>query len=289
MTIGLALAVLAAVGFGTGTFVQHMSAVAVEGPTANHRTRHGLLGLLAMLLTRPRWLLGQALSGSGSALQFGAMAFAPVAVVQPLIAIGLPVALVLEVARERRLPAKRLAAGVTLCVGGLIMFVLFSRAGEAPHGPNWLTGVVLVGLAAGFALLGRFAPGGPVGAALSGTGAGGAVGVAAVTSSLPIHQLQSGGVLSLLTHWSLYTAIVVGVLSTAASQQAYARGELAWSLPAVTVVNTLVATCLAVLLLHEPVDMGTVPLWSVGAALAVTGVVIASITQAIRRHRAAQA
>jgi drug/metabolite transporter (DMT)-like permease len=285
VVIGLVLAVLAAIGFGTGTFIQHISAVAVECPPPHHRTRHGLLGLLGALLIQPRWLLGQALAGGGTALQFGAMAFAPVTVVQPVVAIGLPVALVLEVVRERRRPAKRLAAGVVLCVLGLVMFVLFARAGSAPQAPGWLAAAVLIGLVGAFSLLGRFAPGGRVGAAFAGLGAGGALGVATVSAAVPLHRFLAGGLTALPTHWSPYVAVAAGVLATAASQQAYARGELAWSLPALTVCNALTATFLAVLVLREPVDMGSAPLWSAGAALAVVGVLVASITHAVRRGR----
>jgi hypothetical protein len=39
--IGLVLATTAAVAFGTGTFIQHMTAQAVEAPTGRHRTQHG--------------------------------------------------------------------------------------------------------------------------------------------------------------------------------------------------------------------------------------------------------
>jgi hypothetical protein len=285
VVIGLVLAVLAAVGFGAGTFIQHMSAVAVECPPPHHRTRRGLLGLLGALLTQPRWLLGQALAGGGTALQLGALVFAPVTVVQPIMAVGLPVALVLEMVRERRRPAGRVAVGVVLCVGGLVVFVLFARAGSAPQAPGRLAAVVLIGLVVAFSLLGRFAPGGRVGAAFAGLGAGGAMGVATVLAAVPIHRFQAEGLMSLPTHWSLYVAIAAGVLATAACQQAYARGELAWSLPALTVWNALTATFLAVLLLREPVDMTSVPLWSAGAALAVVGVMVASITHGVGRVR----
>jgi drug/metabolite transporter (DMT)-like permease len=285
VVIGLLLATAAAVGFGSGTFVQHLSCRAVEHPREDSRTRRGLLGLLARLARQPRWLLGQVLAGAGMALQFGAMALAPVAVVQPVIAAGLPVALTLEVIRERRAPQLRLVAGMALCVAGLVVFVFFSRARSEVHPPGIGAAAVLLALAIAFAFAARFVPSGPGGALISGVGAGGGLGVATVCAAVAIHRFQAYGLIPLLTHWSPYLAAATGFLATAATQQAYARGALAWSLPALTVGNTLVATAISVLLVHERLDLRAAPAWTGGALLAVIGVTAMSILHARRPSR----
>lgn len=285
VVIGLMLAAAAAVGFGSGTFVQHLSAVAVEHPNDRHRTEAGLIALLGRLVKEPRWLLGQVLTGSGSALQFIAMAFAPVAIVQPVIATGLPVAVGLEIIRERRMPSARLIAGMAMCVVGLVLFVLFARAQGEVHPPGAIAAVVLLGLAVASAIGARLAASGQLGALVSGACAGGCLGVAAVCAALPVHRFQELGLAGMLVHWSPYVAVAAGVLAIAASQQAFARGELAWSLPALTVANTFVATAMSVLLVHERLDAAATPLWATGAVIAVVGVVTTSVLHARRPPR----
>jgi drug/metabolite transporter (DMT)-like permease len=282
VVIGLLLATAAAVGFGTGTFVQHLSCRAVEHPRGDYRTERGLLRLLGRLVTQPRWLIGQVLAGGGMVLQFGAMAFAPVAVVQPVIAAGLPVALTLEVIRERRMPQPRLVGGMALCLAGLVVFVLFSRAQSEVHPPGVAAAAVLLGLGVAFALAARFVPSGPRGSLVSGAVAGGSLGVATVCAAVAIHRFQAYGAIPMLAHWSPYLALATGFLATAATQQAYARGALAWSLPALTVGNTLAATAISVLLIHERLDVGAAPAWSGGALLAVIGVTIMAVLHARR-------
>ena len=278
MVVGLLLASLAAVAFGSGTFIQHMTAVTLEPPD-HHRTRRGLLRLLASLATRPRWLFGQALAGGGTALQFTALAFAPVAVVEPIVGAGLPVALVLEAVRMRRRPRWRLLTGLVLCVAGLVVFLLFSRASSPRRDPGLLSATLLLALGAGLAMVSRFAPGGRVGSVLSGLAAGGCLGVAVVAVAVPIARFQARGLGTALAHWGPYLAGVVGLLATAATQQAYVRGELAWSLPALTVADPLVATTLSVFVLHEQLDQHAAPIWSAGALAAAVGVALSAMSR----------
>ena len=278
--IGFVLASLAAVGFGSGTFIQHVTAVSVEHAESGQRTDRGLVGLLLKLVRNPRWLLGQALAGGGTGLQFSALAFAPVAVVEPIVGGGLAVALVLEAVRERSRPSLRLVIGLLLCIGGLVTFLLTSRASSPDENPGSVTAVILLSLAVGLALISRFVPGGRVGSVLSGFAAGGCLGVAVAAVAIPIAQLRMHGIGDTLTGWTPYVAAVAGLLATAATQQAYARGELAWSLPALTVADPLVATVLSVLVLHETLDSGGTPFWATGAAVAIAGVALSAVSRA---------
>lgn len=171
---------------------------------------------------------------------------------------------------------------MALCVAGLVVFVLFSRARSELHPPGLAAAAVLLGLALAFALAARFVPSGPVGTLISGAAAGGGLGVATVCAAAAIHRFQADGLIPMLTHWSPYLAAVTGFLATAATQQAYARGALAWSLPALTVGNTLVATAVSVLLVHERLDLGTAPAWTCGGLLALIGVTIIGVLNAQR-------
>ncbi len=277
MVIAVILAGVAAVGFAGGTVVQHLSAEAVEHPALHHRTQHGLFGLLAGVARQPRWWLGQALTGVATALETTALAFAPVAVVGPVVAAGLPVALVIEVAVERRRPAPARALGALMCLGGLAMFIVFAQPGAARHVAGLRTGGLLLGLGLGLALATRFASTGPLGSLLAGACSGAALGTSVVATSITLHSLSNEGIAATVTSWTPYLAAVMGLLATAATQQAYARGELAWSLPALTVSNTLASTALSVTVLGAPLDAGRTAGWAAGGALALLGVVLVSL------------
>src|ERR1700710_1882252 len=92
---GLLLAVLAAVLFALGAVLQHEAADL-------SRTAGGLS--LRRLVKRRRWMLGQAATMLGTGTQVAALAVAPVAVVQPMLAVGLVVALGIRAVRNRRAP-----------------------------------------------------------------------------------------------------------------------------------------------------------------------------------------
>ena len=81
---GLLLATLAAVLFAVGAVLQHEAADL-------SRTPSGLS--LRLLVRRRRWMLGQASTMLGTGSQVAALAVAPVAVVQPMLAAALVVAL----------------------------------------------------------------------------------------------------------------------------------------------------------------------------------------------------
>jgi hypothetical protein len=282
MVFGVLLACLAAVGFGSGTFLQHITAVSVEQPKTGRRAHLGLADLLWKLIRSRRWLFGQVLASGGTAVQFAALAFAPVAVVEPIVGAGLPVALVLETIRERRWPGPRLVAGLVLCVGGLVTFLLASRASGPRTETHILSAAILLALAVGLALIARLMPGGRVGSALSGVTSGGCLGVAVVAVAIAIARLKGHGVLATFTHWSPYLAAACGLLATAATQQAFARGRLAWSLPALTVADPLVATVLSVLVLHEALVSGAAVWWVSGAVVAIVGVALSAASRAGR-------
>src|SRR4051794_15520144 len=89
---GIALAAGAACCFDGAVALQ-----AVEARAVGERTVGA--GMLRSLLARPRWLAATGLAIAGWPLQIGALALAPLTVVQPALALGL----VLLLALGRRL------------------------------------------------------------------------------------------------------------------------------------------------------------------------------------------
>jgi hypothetical protein len=129
-------------------------------------------------------------------------------------------------------------------------------------------------LVAGATLLGR----GAHGALACGAAAGIAAGIAAVLISVGLRSLREGGWVHALAGLALWGALVVSVIAVLGGQQAYARGSLAWSLPALILFDPLAAVPAARLLLGERLEPGHAPVWLAAAAVAAVGVVVLART-----------
>jgi hypothetical protein len=183
---GLLLALLAAVLFAVGAVLQHEAADL-------SRTPSGLS--LRRLVKRRRWMLGQAATLLGTGTQVAALAVAPVAVVQPMLAVGLVVALGVRALRTRMAPVKVELIGAALTTGGLAVFLLAAQPQQGPHLPPpssvavIAAVVVSIALVAGATLFGH----GAHGALACGAAAGIAAGIGAVLISVGVRSLQEGG------------------------------------------------------------------------------------------------
>lgn len=275
---GLLLAMLVAVLFAVGAVLQHEAA---ELST----TASGLS--LRKLIRRRRWMLGQAATLLGTGTQVAALAVAPVAVVQPMLAVALVVGLGLRAVRTRQAPLRVELIGAGLTAGGLAVFLLAAQpaAGVDAPPPSTLQVVVAVVvsvvLVVGATLFGH----GPHGALACGSAAGIAAGIAAVLISVGIRSLQEGGWVHALAGVALWGAVVVAVVAILAGQQAYARGSLAWSLPALILLDPLAAVPAARLLLGERLEPGQAAIWLPAALVAAVGVVVLARTGQPRTER----
>jgi drug/metabolite transporter (DMT)-like permease len=268
---GLLLATLAAVLFAVGAVLQHEAADL-------SRTATGLS--LRLLVRRRRWMLGQAATMLGTASQVAALAVAPVAVVQPMLAVALVVALALKAIRNKQAPLRLELLGAALTTGGLAVFLLAAQPAKGhleapPSSVEVIVAVVVsVALVAAATLLGH----GAHGALACGTAAGIAAGIAAVLISVGIRSLQEGGWVHALAGVAVWGAIVVAVVAVLGGQQAYARGSLAWSLPALILLDPLAAVPAARLLLGERLEPGHAAVWIPAAVVAAVGVVVLART-----------
>jgi hypothetical protein len=268
---GLLFAALAAVLFAVGAVLQHEAAA--------HSTSASGLSLRA-LVRRPRWVFGQGSTMLGTGSQVLALALAPVAVVQPVLAVALVVALGLRAVRTRQAPLRLELLGAGLTTLGLAVFLVAAKPAGAPHlpPPSSLAVVVAVILSvllvAGATLFGH----GAHGALACGAAAGIAAGIAAVLISVGIHSLQEGGWVHALAGIAIWGALVVAVVAVLGGQQAYSRGSLAWSLPALILLDPLSAIPAARLLLGERLEPGHAVVWLPAAAVAAIGVVVLART-----------
>jgi drug/metabolite transporter (DMT)-like permease len=264
---GLGLAALAAALFAVGAVLQHEAA---ELST----TASGLD--LRRLVRRRRWMLGQLATMLGTATQVAALALAPVAVVQPVLAVTLVVGLGMRAIRTKQAPLRLELLGAVLTTAGLVVFLIAARpaAAAAHHPPSSLQIVLAVGVSAvlvgGATLFGR----GRHGALACGTAAGIAAGIAAVLISVGIRSLREGGWVHAFAGVAVWGAALVAVIAIVGGQQAYSRGSLAWSLPALILFDPLSAVPAARLLLGERLEPGHAVVWLPAAGIAAVGVVL---------------
>src|SRR3954471_9818694 len=268
---GLLLAALAAVLFAVGAVLQHEAAERSKTPT-------GLS--LRLMVKRRRWMLGQGATFCGTGSQVAALAVAPVAVVQPMLAVGLVVALGLRAIRTRQAPLRLELFGAALTTGGLAVFLVAAQPAKGIHTapPSSieviLAVVVSVVLVAVATLLGH----GAHGALACGTAAGIAAGIGAVLISVGVRSLQEGGWVHAFAGVAVWGAILVAVVAIIGGQQAYARGSLAWSLPALILMDPLAAIPAAKWLLGERLEHGHAVVWVPAAIVAAIGVVLLART-----------
>jgi hypothetical protein len=269
--LGTALAVLAAVLCAVGSVMQQEAAAAsVSGGALQWRS----------LARRPPWLFGQGAVVAGTLLQVAALGLAPVAIVQPVLAGGLLVALGMRALRDRRLPPGGAFVGGACTAVGLATFLIAANPAAArtdviPGPVAVVITVLLVAVAVEAAV--RFGRG-RVGALLCGAATGVALGVAAVLTSAALKVLSDHGLLHALRSAPLWAALVTSAIAQYGSQQAFSRGSLSLSLPALTVIDPLAAVPAARLLLGEHLSPGHAVIWAPAAALAAVGVVLLAVT-----------
>jgi hypothetical protein len=266
LVLGIGAAVGASTLYSLGIALQAMDAK--EAP----RGEHLRLALAWRLVRRGRWLLGTALSILGWPLQIVALLLAPLVVVQPALAAGLLVLMLLA----QRMLHEHAGRNEYLAMGAIVIGVIGAGLTAPPrstsHGSENLTiTIVLValGLASLLPYLLRVLRRSPASVTMVGAGlAGGFSGVATKLASDDLAQ----GHLALAAAWGLSTAAAsgIGVLSEMSALQDRPAIQVA---PVVFVTQTVIPIVLAPLLFGESfadTPLAGIPL-SASLALLVTG------------------
>ena len=247
-----ACALGAALMFAVSATLTHRSAA--ETPAAQGIRPPQLLRFARATLAHPRWRAGAACSAAGLGLHAAALHAGALAVVQPVLVLVVPFALLLQ--RQPR-PRQLWWALALLC--GLAGFLLVATTGitatDTAERASPDSG--LVGIAALLAL-------GAIGTCLmiargrAPTTAAGLLGVAAgiafaVTATLikACTYLLAPNPITLLSDWALYALLATGALGLLCNQLAFQAGPLSASLPAITVVNPLLSVLIGVTIYHE--------------------------------------
>jgi hypothetical protein len=258
--VDLVLGIGAAVGAST-LYSLGIALQALDAREAPH-DEHLRLALVAGLLKRTRWLLGTGLSILGWPLQVLALLLAPLVVVQPALAAGL---LVLLLIAERMLgePAGRYEyVAMSAIVVGVVGTALTAPPRHIHHGREALTiTIVLVALGVASMLPYILRAFGRQRAVVTMIGAGVAFGWSGVATKLASDDFAAHHYLTAAA-WGLSTAAAsaVGVLSESSALQSRPAIQVA---PVVFVTQTVIPVVLAPLLLGErfgDTPLGGVPL-----------------------------
>jgi len=236
VVLGLLLACIASALFATG--------VAIQALDARRAPEHHVLhpSLFGGLIRRPRWVAGTLLSGAGWPFHLAALLLAPLTVVQPALASGLLLLLILG----HRLLGERVGSRETVAVLAIVMGV----AGMAWAAPDRVTThahtgrlVVTLGALAALALAPYVLRARARGSLLVPLSAGCAFAWTGVSSKLITDYISDGKPGAVLV-WGLATGLIaaVGLLSEMSALQNRPATQVA---PIVFVVQVSIPVALA--------------------------------------------
>jgi hypothetical protein len=266
LVLGIGAAVGASTLYSLGIALQAMDAR--QAPQGEHLR----LALARRLVRRSRWLLGTGMSILGWPLQLVALLLAPLVIVQPALAAGLLVLMLLAQRMLGEHAGRYEYLAMLAIVVGVVGAGLTAPPRMTSHGSeNLAITLVLVGLGLASLLpyVVRLVAHPP--AALTMVGAGIAGGWSGIATKLASDDLAHGHLL-LAIAWGLSTALAsgVGVLSEMSALQERPAIQVA---PVVFVTQTVIPIVVAPLLFGESfadTPLSGVPL-SASLALLVTG------------------
>ncbi|MDA8290429.1 MAG: DMT family transporter [Actinomycetota bacterium] len=272
MTASVVSALLAACCFAGAAVLQQ------EAAQSTSREEALRIRLLLVLLRRPRWLAGIGLLVSGYALQAVALAFGPVALVQPIVVTELALAIPVAIWRRRRRPTRRDWLGIVAVLAGVAGFLLVASPAEGTADPDvltWVVSLVPVGGLVAVLVAVAVSTSGRRRAMLLGAAGGASFGLLAVLTKATAFEVGRDA-LGTLSSWQPYALVAVGIAALVVSQSAYQAGPLAYSMPFVTVLEPLVAVLLGDTALDEQVRLsgGYLLAEALTAVVAVSGIVV---------------
>ena len=269
--LAVVLAVCAALVFG-------IASVADQRSTKRVKRRGPLSPRIFLDLARqPLWLASVCGTLFGFALQVLALRYGPLALVEPLLVLGLIFATLINAYLNKKWDAW-LIGGVIATSIGLAGFLAIARPTNGKSSVGFLVILPLaVGLAAGvmgsLALARRSAFARPLALALA---CGINYGVAAFLVKIVVTDV-SGGLPALLSDWPIYALAVVGPLGFLLNENAFQQGTLiAPVLAIITVSDPIISIALGVAFLHERLNGTAVGVAGevISLAIMVTGVVV---------------
>jgi hypothetical protein len=236
------------------------------------------ISLLKDLIKRRVWLAGIGMVIVAAVAQAAALATGPIALVQPIFIIELPVTLVLAAlayhnrAALRKLPWAAIVL-TTAALGAGLAVAQPTGAIDSAQDTSWV--LVLIATAAFEAVLIIAALGakGEPRAALLGLAAACGYALTAALMKNAVSDLDQGAV-SFFTSWHIYGVAVAGVGSLFLLQNALQAGSLVASQPMLTVGDALISIAYGVTLYSEQLRVGW---WLVPEIMALAAIIVGCV------------
>lgn len=256
---------------------------------ASKRPRgEGGLALIGQLVRDRKWLLGILCAGASYGFQAVALAYGPLALVQPLIVSELLFAVPISVRLHGlRLGRREWLAAATVVAGLALGIVSADPRGGHPLQPflMWLPALLGGALLAGGCLLVSRRMSGPARASIMALGGALLMGLQSGLYQATIAQIKHG-FWQTFTHWQPYLLIVFSVAGALLIQKAFQAGPLAASSPVIDSTLPVVSVILGIWVLDEQVNTSVAGLVGgvAGIVLLVVGIVALDTSRVVRRE-----
>jgi hypothetical protein len=234
--------------------------------------------LVKDLVKRKVWLAGIGMVIVAAVAQAAALATGPIALVQPIFIIELPVTLVLAaLANHNRAALKRLPWGAivltTAALGAGLAFAQPSGATDTAPVGTWVFALIATAAFLTVLIVTASSTHGEPRAALLGLAAACGYALTAALMKNAVADLNEGAV-QFFTNWHIYAVAVAGVGSLFLLQNALQAGSLVASQPMLTVGDALISISYGVVLFGEDLRVGW---WLVPEIIALAAIIIGCV------------
>jgi drug/metabolite transporter (DMT)-like permease len=271
--LSVVFALLAAVSNALGTVLQRRAALTVPRSDA-FRVR-----LMVDLVRHPVWLGGILSVIFAAVFQGLALATGPLAVVQPIFVLELPLALlIMGLVFRKRLPPQIWGAVGCIVVGLGVALGAARPSGGSPQAPMtlWIPALACcLGAMVVLALAAMRRPFGAARAACLGTAAAIGYSLTAALMKSATDTLGHRGAGAFFTSWQTYGFAAVGVCALFLLENAMQAGPLVASQPALTLGDAMISLSLGVTLYSEVVRTGW---WLIPEILGASLVLVGAVT-----------
>jgi drug/metabolite transporter (DMT)-like permease len=272
------VALLSALLFAIGSVAQQRSASQISTADASG------FGLMLALIRRPLWWAGFLGDAGGYLCQAIALGLGSLLLVQPLLVVSLIFALPISA----RWTGRKLGTPDWIWAGVLTLaLAIFMIVGEPTEGVDsaslhdWTYVGAAFGALIALSAVGAMLTHGAVRASMLAIATGVCFGLAAALTKGVVDQFGDG-LLAPFSHFELYALIASGGLGVYFQQEAFQAGSLEASLPAMTVLEPMVAAGVGVAILQEHLRSSGLEI----ALLGVTVTVMIAGTVALSRSAA---
>lgn len=236
------------------------------------------VSLITDLIRRRVWLAGIGMVIVAAVAQAAALATGPIALVQPIFIIELPVTLVLAALANHNMTALRrlpwTAIVVTTCaLGAGLAIAQPSGAIESAETTSWVIALIVTAAFEAILITAAMGTKGEPRAALLGLAAACGYALTAALMKSAMADLDEG-VVQFFTGWHIYATAVAGVGGLFLLQNALQAGSLVASQPMLTVGDALISIAYGVTLYSEELRAGW---WLLPQLVALAAIIVGCV------------